>query len=322
MPSENVLLLLFIFCSAALATKASMVTVTTQTVFSNTSRFPYDHMTMIERITDDIFILCWQSSHIGEGSPDQRIVMSRSFDGGQSWSRPEDIIFGDNVPVWGPALIYQKATDTLFMYYAASVSQNIRPPSNHHFPGGEITLRTSQDLGASWSNPVVLMRYDSHTRGNVSKMTANKPIFLSQDQQSWGLPFWQEPHVQNHNDTGVQCAGLLITYDSGKTHTPYGCIKANGTWVIENSAVPLTQLHSSRLQHRPPTSLCNSCSERRLIFCSKALAITAAKRGQMFLSHLFPIQIRRRTSLRNSIPHSHRKLSSSLVTPSPAGGAC
>jgi hypothetical protein len=76
-------------------------------------------------------------------------------------------------------------------------------------------------------------------------MTANKPIFLSQDEQSWGLPFWQEPHPQNKNDTGVQCAGLLITRDGGVTHEPFGCISADGTWVIENSVVPLTQLPSS-----------------------------------------------------------------------------
>ena len=225
---------LFVFVSAN--------PVRTDTVFDNVSRFPYDHMTMIEKINESFFVLCWQSSHVGEGAPDQRIVMSKSLDGGQSWSTPQDIIFGQNMPVWGPALIFQRSTLTLFVYYAASVPQNIRPPSDHHFPGGQLCVRTSQDFGDTWSDQRVLMHYDSPSRGNVSKMTANKPIFLSQDELSWGLPFWQEPHAANRNDTGPQCAGLLVTHDGGQTHEPYGCVSAIGTWVIENSVVPLTQV--------------------------------------------------------------------------------
>jgi hypothetical protein len=219
--------------------------VRTETIFTNVSRFPYDHMTMVERVSDNVFLMCWQASHSGEGAPDQRIVLSKSLDGGQSWDQPRDIVFGNNMPVWGPALIFQRSTETLFLYYAASVPQNIRPPSDHHFPGGQICLRTSQDFGETWSDERILMHYDSASRGNVSKMTANKPIFLSQDEQSWGLPFWQEPHADNKNDTGKQCAGLLITRDGGQTHEPYGCVSAEGTWVIENSVVPLTQIPAS-----------------------------------------------------------------------------
>jgi len=79
--------------------------------------------------------------------------------------------------------------------------------------------------------PVTVLPFYDPTRGNISKMTANKPIINSQG--DWLLPFWQEAHTVN--DTGPACSGVLVSSDRGDTWAPHGCIQANGTWLIENS---------------------------------------------------------------------------------------
>jgi hypothetical protein len=215
------------------------------TIFRNESRFKYVHMTMVEQLDERNFLYAFQASKIGEGHLDQRIVLMRSEDFGETWSEAVDIVWGDNTPVWGPCLFHNSVTNITYLYYSLSVPQNVRDGGTRHYPGGSIMVVQSTDYGLSWSTPRLLLPYDSPTRGNVSKMTANKPIFLSQDKKQWALPFWQEVHPHNKNDTGPLCAGILVTLDGGETYEPVGFIESNQTWLIENNLVPVTQLPAS-----------------------------------------------------------------------------
>ena len=229
---------------AALTACVATASVSEMTVFKNLTRFKYVHMTMIEQVADDVFLFAFQASKIGEGHADQRIVLTRSFDGGQTWDEARDIITGDGVPVWGPCLFYLPRQNLTLLFFAKGVPQNVRT-GGRHFPGGDIYVTNSSDRGLTWTVPQLLLPYDSPTRGNVSKMTANKPVFLTKDQRQWSLPFWQEAHPTNHNDTGPLCAGVLTTQDGGVSYQPHGFIEKNDTWLIENTVVPLSSLPES-----------------------------------------------------------------------------
>jgi hypothetical protein len=243
-----VLVAVSLFCTPADAAKVTRVVAS--------KSFKYQHMTMIEKLPNGELILAYQASAVGEGHPDQSIYLVRSYDGGNTWSEPPQKIASDplgQVPYWGPCFLYVQRLRKLFLYVAISVPQNVRQ-GDRHFPGGYVAVMTSDDFGKTWTKPVSILPYDdipgrrpappSGTAyyGNVSKMTANKPIFLAADESSWALPVWSEPHPDNKNDTGKQAAYLLVTTDGGRTHLPYGNNSRPGTWLIENWVAPLARV--------------------------------------------------------------------------------
>ncbi|KAJ9466482.1 hypothetical protein DIPPA_25812 [Diplonema papillatum] len=240
-----------LFVAACLLSVSAAMTVREQVVFQNTSRFPYVHMTMIEQVNATRYLFAFQASHTWEGYLDQRICLQVSDDGGRNWTKPIDLIFGRDasgnaVPVWGPVLFHNPKTGVTYLYYSQSVPKNIRPGTPpRHFPGGDICVIQSTDGGDTWT-PVperkLLLPYDSPTRGNVSKVTANKPVFLNQAQTEWALPFWQEAKPENKNDTGPRCGGVLVTVDGGASYSPIGFVNSSVTYLIENTIVPLTAL--------------------------------------------------------------------------------
>lgn len=208
-------------------------------------------MTMISTINSTFWIMFFQASTIGECHSDQKIHMIKSMDGGNTWSDPPQVVasgyhaYGNHsVAVWGPATLYSTKQKRLYLYFSKSVPQNIRGGGwGCNFPGGEIHVQYSDNFGVTWSKSEMILPYDNNEYGygNVSKMTANKPVFLSADEDSWALPMWAEPHTQNLNDTGKQVAALLVTVDGGRTHAPFSHLSWNATaagttksWLIEN----------------------------------------------------------------------------------------
>ena len=60
-----------------------------------------------------------------------------------------------------------------------SVEANIRSNDpNRNYPGGDILYSKAYqyDNFSKWSNSVIILPYFSESRGNISKMTANKLI--------------------------------------------------------------------------------------------------------------------------------------------------
>lgn len=233
-------------CSASSVASANVSSFRNVTVYSNVTAFPYVHMTMIEQVgATSRIVAAWQTSVIGEGHLDQRIMFAVSDDTGATWSSPREIVSGGGVPVWGPALFYHSQQQRLYLYFSKGVPQNVRTgDSTRHFPGGDIYVTYSDDNGTTWNaaNERLLLPFVSQTRGNISKMTANRPVFLTNDGLQWALPFWQEAHTTE--DTGPQCAGVLVTRDGGATYVPFGELGkgVNDSWFIENSLVPLGPL--------------------------------------------------------------------------------
>eukprot|EP00757_Euglenozoa_sp_SAG-D1_P015847 gene15847-4786_t len=42
--------------------------------------YPYNHMSTVARVGNNNILVAWQASHVGEGRPDQSIMLSRSTD--------------------------------------------------------------------------------------------------------------------------------------------------------------------------------------------------------------------------------------------------
>eukprot|EP00750_Incisomonas_marina_P028614 INCI6789.1.p1 GENE.INCI6789.1~~INCI6789.1.p1 ORF type:complete len:314 (-),score=40.96 INCI6789.1:491-1375(-) len=205
-------------------------------VFQTSEQHKYVHMSTVEALPDGRIAVAFQSAQ-GEGNDEQAIFYKLSSDGGVTWE-PHKVAVksGFSQAVWGPALVYNHhAPDGahLMLFFSASVPQNVRA-QGRSWPGGDIYVQRSTDMGDTWGAPVRLLGYVSATRGNISKVTANKPV-VSSDGKTWVLPFWQEQHVAS--DTGPSCAGVLVSGDFGATFQETKAFLHSDTagWLIENT---------------------------------------------------------------------------------------
>eukprot|EP00958_Prasinococcus_capsulatus_P014662 scaffold1541_cov418-Prasinococcus_capsulatus_cf.AAC.20 len=108
------------------------------------------------------------------------------------------------------------------------------------YPGGEIMMKYSEDMGQTWSEGTVIMGFEDS--GAIAKVTANR--LLVTDQGTWLLPIWREGHTAN--DTGQACASVLRSEDSGHSWIETGCWAADGRarWLIENTIAQSTEDHA------------------------------------------------------------------------------
>ena len=222
-------------------------------VFQTSEDHKYVHMSTVEPLPDGRIAVAFQTGP-AEGDDGQSIFFKRSSDGGKTWE-PHKVAVKKGFPqaVWGPVLVYnshagaskyaaksptlaESEEGQLFLFFSASVPANVRGPGRS-YPGGDIYLQRSSDFGDTWSTPIRLLEYFSPTRGNVSKVTANKPA-VSDDGRVWVLPYWQEKHITNA--TGPSCAGVLVSSDYGQTfNTTSACLADDAAgWLIENTIAP------------------------------------------------------------------------------------
>jgi len=204
-------------------------------VFKTSKDHAYVHMSTIEPLPDGRLAVAFQSAQ-REGNDEQAIFFKRSSDGGKTWEAHRVAVKdGFSQAVWGPALVYNPHAleGRLYMFFSASVPAN-RRGEGRSYPGGDVYLTRSDDMGDTWGTPQKLLGYFSTTRGNVSKVTANKPA-ISSDGSTWVLPYWQEKHVATA--TGPACAGVLVSRDYGQTFKTTSTFLSNDTagWLIENT---------------------------------------------------------------------------------------
>jgi hypothetical protein len=220
---------------------------------NGSARFHYSHMSTIEQIGNGTYMAAWQTSHVGEGHLDQHIRFTVSHDNGTTWSEPASAIPYTDIPLWGPALFYNPKIKRMFLYYSQSVSVNCNITRSRCAPGGRLLFSYSDDLGAHWAEGVELVGFFSKERGDIAKVTANKPILTSSNYSSWVIPFWQQAEqgtsIVARNTTGPPCGGVLITEDGGQTYKPYGFVHSvNYTfYTIEPSGINLGSLDSKRV---------------------------------------------------------------------------
>jgi len=211
--------------------------VTHHWVFRNdqtSHQWGYCHMSTVEKFPpSSSLVVAFQASKGTEGADEQAILLKVSNDSGKTWA-PHSVAVknGFKQAVWGPALHFNAASSEMVLFFSASVPEN-RRETGRSYPGGDIYVTRSTDL-KSWSTPELLLRFADPIRGNISKVTANKPA-ISPDGRTWLLPFWQEGHTAQ--DTGPNCAGVLVSNDAGVTWKPSpACLASKEAgWLIENT---------------------------------------------------------------------------------------
>eukprot|EP00730_Choanoeca_flexa_P019504 TRINITY_DN9528_c0_g1_i4.p1 TRINITY_DN9528_c0_g1~~TRINITY_DN9528_c0_g1_i4.p1 ORF type:complete len:365 (+),score=36.72 TRINITY_DN9528_c0_g1_i4:3-1097(+) len=208
-------------------------------IFKTNKTIVYSHMSMILALPNSNILAAWQASNLSEGCADQRILLARSQDGGETWTVPHVAQAGFGYAVWGPVLHYDNATSTVWMFFSASGSYRERPDNTsckglpRTYPGGDIMTKTSQDYGHTWSQPRKILSFES--RGQVGKVTANHLLVSG---SRWLLPFWQEK--RSPNDSGPMCGAVLVSDDKGDSWTPHGCLHNEFTWLIENTLATIS----------------------------------------------------------------------------------
>ena len=217
--------------------------------------FQYMHMAMMERLPNGSLAVAFQASPTSyEGSVHQALFWSTSSDGGVSWSEPTVLVDDDQMPVWTPVL--RAEGNRLWLIYTRS-SRKCRYFDRsrgvlRHSPGGDLLYVASDDSGATWSSPQLMLPYDAE--GGIPKVVANKMAVLGSG--AWVLPFWREPgktcpklrsEVKDPKDIVKGSAGVLISGDQGLTWSVKGNLTSPGTWLIENTVLELGT--RSLLQH-------------------------------------------------------------------------
>eukprot|EP00899_Mesostigma_viride_P014339 jgi/Mesvir1/22906/Mv19425-RA.1 len=181
-------------------------------------------MSMIQKLPDGTIAGAFQCSRTREGALDQHLCLSRSHDGGITWS-PHTVPQWGLLPIWGPVL-HCDEDGKLWLFYSESRKETS--------PGGDIKYIISWNQGETWSPPVTI--YTTEHRGGVQKVTANKLADLGEGH--WVLPVWAEPHDERI-DKGQRSAFVLVTQNYGLTWDAKGDLFDPLTWLIEGAVSPL-----------------------------------------------------------------------------------
>lgn len=91
------------------------------------------------------FLAAWFAG-TQEGAPDVKIWLSRSGDGGKTWSAPEVVAQEPNVPCWNPVLFREQKSGEIILYYKIGTS----PRDWSGF------FRRSKDAGRTWGESYIM----------------------------------------------------------------------------------------------------------------------------------------------------------------------
>jgi hypothetical protein len=235
----------------------------------------YMHMAMIETLRNGTVALAWQTAPSIEGDARQHIVLTfatptsvaetrvgapfltwapaarveaiGSGAGGAAAADPMMVeTFRKQGALWGPALLNDPSPGKehiLWLFYAESRGGcGSRVPGMDWAPGGDLKVTKLDMRAGAWSPPRLVLSQD--TDGGVPKVTANKPVVLSNSH--WVLPYWRERAMLSQEGEackalrGKEGAGVVISEDQGATWTAHGNIVHPSTWLIENAVAELS----------------------------------------------------------------------------------
>ena len=154
-------LLLFCVSSVCLAQENVKTLVTRDFIFGDDRPFKESHASTLVRLDDGNFLVAWFGG-TKEKNPDVGIWLSKGKPG--KWSAPSQVFKIRNDAHWNPVL-FDDGKGTIYLYF--KVGKEI--------PTWETWVSTSKDGGATWSEPVEMVKGDFGGRGPVR----NKPIILS-----------------------------------------------------------------------------------------------------------------------------------------------
>jgi len=179
----------------------------------------YNHAASLVRLADGTFVCTWFSG-AQEGNVDNHLMISRSRDGGQTWSAPEVAV---ELP--GDSLARDPTISWLDGGLWLTYVMQSAPGSGSKAPNSAVMVRTSADTGRTWSEARLL------DVGRERTYAFSKPIELLSGE--WLFPFYwrynayRQPH-----------ASVLITADSLKTWTTYGdLVLPDSGWALEPAIV-------------------------------------------------------------------------------------
>lgn len=211
-------------------------------IFQTNASLGYCHMAMIERVgsaNSSTFVAAFQAAKVHEGYNDQDIYVSRTSDGGVTWSPVRGRIAintNGRFAVWGPSLHWDASRAELSLFYAQSGAFDQTSTPGRSGVGGDIMYVKSSDGGKTWGTPRLVLPYRISNL-TVPKITANKLVAVASapaEAPVWVLPFWQTPKT---NDTDVQAAGVLRSADRGETWSVH-MVPQQPTKLIENTIAP------------------------------------------------------------------------------------
>ena len=130
-------------------------------IFGDDRPFNECHASTLVRLDDGNFLVAWFGG-TKEKNPDVGIWLSKGKPG--QWPAPKQVAKIRNDAHWNPVL-FEDGKGTIYLYF--KVGKEI--------PTWETWVITSKDGGATWSEPVELVKDDRGGRGPVR----NKPISLS-----------------------------------------------------------------------------------------------------------------------------------------------
>jgi len=156
-------LTLFLFCASTVcfAQKNTGALVARDFIFEDDRPFKECHASTLIRLDDGNFLVAWFGG-TKEKNPDVGVWLSKGNAG--NWSAPRQVAKIRNDAHWNPVL-FNDGKGTVYLYF--KVGKEI--------PIWETWVISSKDGGATWSEPVELVKADIGGRGPVR----NKPIILS-----------------------------------------------------------------------------------------------------------------------------------------------
>lgn len=180
----------------------------------------------------DSLLLCFQASGSDEGAADQQIYLTRSADGGSSWSPAWVVISNASGLPWNCVLQLDGAEVHLFY--------TLSPRGVLHYSGGIVNGITSTNNGTSWGTATEVLSVAAW--GGANKMTTNPPVVLAGG--AWGVPIGAVP-------PGIVTAGLAVSSHGGAgpwtAGTPLPGNYANTSTFLEPSVAACTSEPSGRL---------------------------------------------------------------------------